>query len=48
MDKFTTFLEKILLPIARKLNTNRYLGALRDGYECFTYDYIWINLCCFS
>lgn len=32
MDKFTTFLEKILLPIARKLNTNRYLGALRDGF----------------
>lgn len=32
MDKFTAFLEKILLPIARRLNTNRYLGALRDGF----------------
>lgn len=31
-SKFTETLENILLPIADKLNNNRYLGALRDGF----------------
>lgn len=31
-NKFMDFLEKILLPIADKLNNNRYLTALRDGF----------------
>ncbi|WP_010648124.1 PTS cellobiose transporter subunit IIC [Oceanobacillus massiliensis] len=32
MNKFMEFLEKFLLPIADKLNNNRYLSALRDGF----------------
>lgn len=32
MNKFMEFLENILLPIADKLNNNRYLTALRDGF----------------
>ncbi|RBP42694.1 PTS cellobiose transporter subunit IIC [Garciella nitratireducens] len=32
MNKFMGFLENILLPIADKLNNNRYLTALRDGF----------------
>lgn len=31
-QKFIEFLENILLPIADKLNNNRYLTALRDGF----------------
>ncbi|MEC2306645.1 MULTISPECIES: PTS cellobiose transporter subunit IIC [Heyndrickxia] len=31
-NKFMDFLERILLPIADKLNNNRYLTALRDGF----------------
>ncbi|WP_188456621.1 PTS cellobiose transporter subunit IIC [Virgibacillus oceani] len=31
-SKFMQFLEDILLPIADKLNNNRYLSALRDGF----------------
>lgn len=31
MDKFTQFLEEKFLPIAAKLQQNRYLTALRDG-----------------
>ncbi|MFB4474568.1 PTS cellobiose transporter subunit IIC, partial [Oceanobacillus caeni] len=32
MNKFMEFLESFLLPIADKLNNNRYLSALRDGF----------------
>jgi len=32
MNKFMNFLENMLLPIADKLNNNRYLTALRDGF----------------
>ncbi|SER61432.1 PTS system, cellobiose-specific IIC component [Gracilibacillus ureilyticus] len=32
MNKFMEFLENFLLPIADKLNNNRYLSALRDGF----------------
>ncbi|MEK4384087.1 PTS cellobiose transporter subunit IIC [Aeribacillus sp. FSL K6-2848] len=32
MNKFIEVLENILLPIADKLNNNRYLTALRDGF----------------
>lgn len=32
MNKFMEFLENFLLPIADKLNNNRYLAALRDGF----------------
>ncbi|WP_368993476.1 PTS cellobiose transporter subunit IIC [Caldifermentibacillus hisashii] len=32
MNKFMEFLENMLLPIADKLNNNRYLTALRDGF----------------
>lgn len=32
MNKFMEFLENVLLPIADKLNNNRYLTALRDGF----------------
>ncbi|WP_416147241.1 PTS cellobiose transporter subunit IIC [Salipaludibacillus sp. HK11] len=32
MNKFMEFLEKILMPVAEKLNNNRYLTALRDGF----------------
>lgn len=32
MNKFMEFLEGFLLPIADKLNNNRYLTALRDGF----------------
>ncbi|GAE92843.1 PTS system [Gracilibacillus boraciitolerans JCM 21714] len=32
MNKFMEFLERFLLPIADKLNNNRYLSALRDGF----------------
>ncbi|MBE6184370.1 PTS cellobiose transporter subunit IIC [Bacillus ginsengihumi] len=32
MNKFMDLLENILLPIADKLNNNRYLTALRDGF----------------
>src|SRR5699024_12371814 len=32
MNKFMEILENILLPIADKLNNNRYLPALRDGF----------------
>ncbi|MGA8942713.1 MAG: PTS cellobiose transporter subunit IIC [Thermoactinomyces sp.] len=31
-SKFMNMLEKILLPVADKLNNNRYLTALRDGF----------------
>ncbi|MFD2629809.1 PTS cellobiose transporter subunit IIC [Oceanobacillus kapialis] len=31
-SKFMSFLENMLLPIADKLNNNRYLSALRDGF----------------
>lgn len=31
-NKFMDFLENMLLPIADKLNNNRYLSALRDGF----------------
>lgn len=31
-SKFMQFLERFFLPIADKLNNNRYLGALRDGF----------------
>lgn len=32
MDKFMSVIEKFLLPIADKLNNNRYLTALRDSF----------------
>lgn len=32
MNKFMDILENILMPIAEKLNNNRYLTALRDGF----------------
>ncbi|SHH00746.1 PTS cellobiose transporter subunit IIC [Virgibacillus chiguensis] len=32
MNKFMEMLENVLLPIADKLNNNRYLTALRDGF----------------
>lgn len=32
MNKFMEILENSLLPIAEKLNNNRYLAALRDGF----------------
>lgn len=32
MNKFMQLLEDVLLPIADKLNNNRYLTALRDGF----------------
>jgi len=32
MNKFMEVLENVLLPIADKLNNNRYLTALRDGF----------------
>ncbi|HLS09396.1 PTS cellobiose transporter subunit IIC [Lentibacillus sp.] len=32
MNKFMEMLENILMPIADKLNNNRYLTALRDGF----------------
>ncbi|HLR68325.1 MAG TPA: PTS cellobiose transporter subunit IIC [Virgibacillus sp.] len=32
MNKFMETLENVLLPIADKLNNNRYLSALRDGF----------------
>lgn len=32
MNKFMKFLESVLLPVADKLNNNRYLTALRDGF----------------
>ncbi|WP_272031996.1 PTS cellobiose transporter subunit IIC [Oceanobacillus kimchii] len=31
-SKFMQFMERFFLPIADKLNNNRYLGALRDGF----------------
>ncbi|PAV31130.1 PTS system, cellobiose-specific IIC component [Virgibacillus profundi] len=31
-NKFMEFLENMLLPVADKLNNNRYLSALRDGF----------------
>ena len=43
MDK----LEDVLLPIADKLNNNKYLASLRDGfYGCTTFNYIWFYICC--
>jgi PTS system cellobiose-specific IIC component len=32
MKKVMEFLERWLLPVAEKLNNNRYLTALRDGF----------------
>ena len=32
MNKFMQVLENVLLPVADKLNNNRYLTALRDGF----------------
>jgi cellobiose PTS system EIIC component len=32
MEKFMNFLEKHLMPIADKLNNNKYLSALRDAF----------------
>ncbi len=32
MDKFMEMLENVLMPIAEKLNNNRYLSALRNGF----------------
>lgn len=32
MDKFMEMLENVLMPIAEKLNNNRYLTALRNGF----------------
>lgn len=32
MNKFMEVLERILMPVAEKLNNNRYLTALRDGF----------------
>ncbi|QAA34518.1 PTS cellobiose transporter subunit IIC [Clostridium manihotivorum] len=32
MDKIMAFLEKYLMPIADKLNNNKYLAALREGF----------------
>ncbi|WAA13437.1 PTS cellobiose transporter subunit IIC [Fervidibacillus halotolerans] len=32
MNKLMNYLERVLLPIADKLNNNRYLTALRDGF----------------
>ena len=32
MNKFMTMLENVLLPVADKLNNNRYLTALRNGF----------------
>lgn len=32
MNKFMEFLERALVPIADKMNNNRYLTALRDGF----------------
>ncbi|MCR6109826.1 PTS cellobiose transporter subunit IIC [Bacillus sp. A301a_S52] len=32
MNKFMEMLEKFLMPVADKLNNNRYLTALRDGF----------------
>lgn len=33
MDKFTSLLEKVLLPIANKLSTNRFLKAISSGFS---------------
>ena len=32
MDKFTAQLEKVLMPIAEKVEQNRYLSAIREGF----------------
>ena len=32
MNRFMEVLENILMPIAEKLNNNRHLTALRDGF----------------
>lgn len=33
MEKFTSLLEKVLLPIANKLSTNRFLKAISSGFS---------------
>ena len=33
MDKFTALLEKYLVPLANKLSSNRYLGAISAGFS---------------
>ena len=33
MDKFTAILEKYLVPLANKLSSNRYLGAISTGFS---------------
>lgn len=32
MNKFTAQLEKVLMPIAEKVEQNRYLSAIREGF----------------
>ncbi|TDW09481.1 hypothetical protein EDD63_1603 [Breznakia blatticola] len=32
MNKFVTTLQKILMPIANKMNKNNYIKAMRDGF----------------
>ena len=32
MDRFTQMLEKTLMPIAEKVEQNRYLSAIREGF----------------
>ena len=32
MDKFTANLEKVLMPVAEKVERNRYLAAIREGF----------------
>ena len=32
MEKFMNAMQKVLMPIANKLNANRYILALRDGF----------------
>lgn len=32
MEKFMTAVQKVLMPIANKLNSNRYINAIRDGF----------------
>lgn len=33
MDKFTSFIERYLLPVANKLSNNKYLGAITAGFS---------------
>ena len=35
MDKFAAWLERVLMPIASKLGSQRHLAALRDGFIAY-------------